>query len=96
MYVRERVMAAAFGVAMRSSDTRGLAPLAQLVYRLVFAAGEPPAHILLRDYARGVIERALHLGAALDVDCALVEPPYHSTWPQIPTASELEQFNPAS
>ena len=94
LYVRERVMAAAFGVAMRSSDAQGLVQLAQLVYRLVFAAGEPTAHILLRDYARAVIERALYLGATLDIDLTLIEPPYHSTWPQIPTASELEKFNP--
>ena len=93
-YVRERVMAAAYGVAMRSTDAQALAPLADLVYRLIFADGEPPAHILLRDYARGVIERALHLGADIAIDASLVEPPHRSTWPQIPPASELEKFDP--
>ena len=93
LYVRERVMAVAYGVAMRNTDARTLAPLADLVYRSVFAHGEPPVHILLRDYARGVIERALHLGVDIDVDEKLVEPPYHSEWPYIPEASELEEFN---
>ena len=93
-YVGERVMAAACGVAMRSSDAVALAPLADVVYRLIFADGEPPAHILLRDYARGVIERALHLGADIAVDANLVESTYRSTWPRIPPADELEQFDP--
>jgi len=93
-YVRERVMAAAYGVAMRSTDAQALTPLADLVYRLIFADGKPPAHILLRDYARGIIERALHLGAEMVADATLYEPPYRSAWPQIPEASELEQFDP--
>ena len=94
LYVRERVMATAFGVTMRSNDGQALAPLADLVYRLVFADGEPPVHILLRDYARGVIERAQHLGAELTIEADLVEPPYRSEWPRIPGASEVKTFNP--
>ena len=93
-YVRERVMAAAYGVAMRSIDARGLAPLAEAVYRLIFADGKPPAHVLLRDYARGVIERAQHLGAGIAVDSRLVVPPYRSDWPHIPDDSEMERLDP--
>ena len=93
-YVHERVMAAAYGVAMRGNDAQALALLADLVYRLVFAHGEPPAHILLRDYARGIIERAQHLGAEVTFDATLVEPPYRSAWPHIPEPTELEQFDP--
>lgn len=93
-YVRERVMAAAYGVAMRSNDADALAPLADLVYRLIFADGAPPVHILLRDYARGIIERALYLGADTAIDVSLVEPPYSSAWPQVPPAEELQKFNP--
>ena len=93
-YVRERVMAAAYGVAMRNTDPQALAPLADLVYRLVFAHGEPPAHVLLRDYARGIIERALQLGVDLGVDARLVEPPYHSTWPHIPDDDEMQRLDP--
>ena len=94
LYVRERVMGAAYGVAMRNTDPQALAPLADLVYRVVFTHGEPPVHILLRDYARGVIERALHLGAGIIVDSRRVEPPYRSTWPHIPDADELKRLDP--
>ena len=92
-YVRERVMATAYGVAMRNTDLQALAPLADLVYQLIFADGEPPPHILLRDYASGIIERALHLGAELNFDLRLVAPPYGSVWPDIPQISELEKLD---
>ena len=93
-YVRERVMAAVYGVAMRSTDPQSLSLLAESVYRLVFADGKPPPHVLLRDYARGVIERAVYLGADSAADTKLVEPPYPSEWPHIPDDSEMTILDP--
>lgn len=95
-YVRERVMAAAYGVAMRSTDAQSLALLAESVHRLIFADGKPPPHILLRDYARGVIERAEYLGADIKADAILVDPPYRSEWPHIPDDSEMKTLDPPS
>ena len=74
LYVLERVYAAAYGVAMRSHDVALVGSLAAAVYKHVFASGNPPAHILLRDYARGIIERALYLGANISLDENLVRP----------------------
>ncbi len=93
-YVCERVMAAAYGIAMRSPDAQALAPLAEAVYGEVFADGEPPVHYLTRDYARGAIERALYLGTEIDVDRSKIEPPYPSEWPHIPSDTELEKLDP--
>ena len=92
-YVYERVMAAAYGIAMRSTDPQGMAVLAEAVYREVFADGDPPVHYLLRDYARGVIDRALYIGAAIEVDHSKIEPPYQSDWPHIPDEAELEELD---
>ena len=91
-YVAERVYAVAYGMAMRSHTPDEVGPLAFLVYEKVFASGSPPAHILLRDYARGVIERAIHLGANMTVDADLIRPPYQSTWPYIPNEAEIERL----
>src|SRR5437763_1825847 len=55
-YVVERVFAAACGVAMREQKADELKHLAQAVYETVFAGKTVPAHILLRDYARSVLE----------------------------------------
>ena len=70
-YVTERVYAVAYGLAMRSHDPAEVGQLASLVYEKVFADGCPPAHVLLRDYARGVIERAIQLGADVTRGCEL-------------------------
>ena len=91
-YVAERVYAVAYGVAMRSQDCEGVGNLASAVYRKVFAFGNPPAHILLRDYARGVIERAIVLGADIQVDRELIRPPYNSAWPSFPCEDCAEEM----
>lgn len=76
---------------MRSADDSSLAGLATDVYQYVFANGTPVAHILLRDYARGVIEVALHRGRKLPIDERLIKPPYGSKWPStIPAEGELK------
>ena len=91
-YVAERVHAVAYGVAMRSHDPMEVGKLASLVYERVFASGSPPVHILLRDYARGVVERAIFLNANLDVDKYLIRPTYNTAWPHIPSEDELREL----
>ena len=93
-YVAERIYAVTYGVAMRSHDTIGVGRLALLVYEKIFVDGVPPVHILLRDYARLVIERAIYLGANLDIDKCLIRPPYKSTWPRIPDENEVRSLVP--
>jgi hypothetical protein len=95
-YVAERVYAAAYGAAMRNYDQVEAGKLALSVYNCVFANQLPPAHILLRDYARGVIERSLHLGTDLAFDTNLIRPPYNSIWPTIPTEEEIGRLFPDS
>ncbi len=73
------------------SNTEGLHELALWVYREVFEDGRPPAHILLRDYARGIIELAVRCGLDLEIDMERVRPPYRSEWPEdIPSVDEFE------
>lgn len=94
LYVVERVLAVAYGIAMRSNDPQGVAELAQNVYRRVFESAQPRPHILLRDYARGIVERALALNAPMQVDSKLIRPPYRSAWPKIPSTRELSPYLP--
>lgn len=90
MYVLERLLAVAYGCAMRSLSVEHLRALATWCYDAIFRAGARP-HILLHDYARGVIERAIHRGADLDIDRLQIQPPYGSTWPRnIPSEKKLE------
>lgn len=93
-YVAERVYAVAYGTAMRSHNPAEVGALGACVYARVFATGSPPAHILLRDYARGVVERAIHLGATLDIVPERIRPPYQSEWPAIPSEDEIKPLLP--
>lgn len=94
IYVQERLYAVAYGVAMRSTDRNAIERLAWQIYDDVFARGEPPAHILLRDYARGVIECASHAGVPFDESAlAKVRPPYRSDWPDIPDESSIQAYD---
>ena len=94
-YVTERVYAVAYGVAMRSQDRLGVGGLGEGVYSRVFRDGYPPANILLRDYARGVVERALHLESPIDVDPNRARPPYQSAPPVFPNAEEVAHLLPS-
>ncbi len=95
LYVTERLLAVAYGCAMRTQDRDGLRQLAADVFALVFQTGHPPVHLLLRDYARGVIDCAIARGCVLDIDMSRVRPPYGTTWPadgDIPTDDEIKQY----
>ena len=94
-YIVERVYAVVYGVVMRSHDLTGVGNLALLVYNKVFFSGTPPAHILIRDYTRGIIERAIHLGCNLELHEQLIRPPYRSIWPSIPCEDCVENLFPS-
>lgn len=89
-YVAERLYAVAYGAALRSLNSDGLKALAMTIYSQVFEKDRPPPHILLRDYARGVIELALYKNLKLNINEELIRPPYKSSWPRtIPSKEEL-------
>ncbi len=92
-YVVERVYAVACGVAMREPPGEWLCQLASIVRRLMFETIEVRPHILLRDYARALLEAAAHN------DCLSVanlsqpfRPPYSSTMPSIIAEAEAQQI----
>jgi hypothetical protein len=91
LYVLERLYAVVYGVALRTRESDAIGFLAQKVYDQVFAGGCPPVNVLLRDYARGIVEFALHLRCNLTVQPERIRPPYISEPPseQIPTWEEL-------
>jgi hypothetical protein len=90
LYVLERLLAVTYGCALRSVDDEQIGLLAQEIYDWLFSDGKPPAHILLRDYARGVVEYALHRGLAITGDVGKIRPPYQSGWVEIPTKEEID------
>lgn len=90
-YVTERLFAVAYGCSLRTKDIEALVPLSNYVYKTIFHKEEVYPHILLRDYARGVIEYTIHLGLELAVEIERIRPPYKSAFPdKLPTIEEID------
>ncbi|WP_299713481.1 AVAST type 2 anti-phage system protein Avs2 [uncultured Tenacibaculum sp.] len=92
-YVTERLFAVAYGCVLRTNQKEKIANLSEYVFKVVFSdpTGVIP-HILLRDYARGVIEYTHHLGIELSFELSNVRPPYKSNWPEkILSYEDLEE-----
>lgn len=88
-YIHERLYGVAFGCAVRSKSKKHLTSLCQHVYLKIFDVdGEVYPHVLLRDYAREVIEYAISIGQRLDVDESKVRPPYKSSFDYKPVPDE--------
>lgn len=91
LYIQERLYAAIYGAVIRSDHTGIIHDIASYVYKLIFSSGSPTAHLMLRDYARGIIEYAYHLDASIDLNFDLVRPPYDAELPEsLPTIEEVK------
>ncbi len=88
LYVLERLYASAYGCVLRNTNDIAIKSLAETIYRLVFNE-RPPVHVLLRDYAKGVIDYALTRGINLEVQLERTKPPYESKWPDIPSENDF-------
>lgn len=90
-YVAERLYAVAYGCALRTKDQKSLASLSEYIYKAIFDSEQIYPHILLRDYARGVIEYTIHLGLEPSVEVEKIRPPYKSDFPdKLPTNEEID------
>lgn len=92
-YVLERIYAVAFGCAV-VSDIEHLRILATYVYKNIFDVDLVYTNILLRDYAKNIIDYAFSLGC---IDETVISrnktmPPYKSAFPEIPTDEEIKGY----
>jgi hypothetical protein len=89
-YVLERILAAIYGSVLRGISARHLREVASIVANIIFIQAAPPVHLLIRDYARCILDQALSrdcLDAGIDVKTA--RPPYRSAPPAFPEHSSL-------
>ena len=94
LYLVERLYAAIYGAVCNINEDTIVADIAKIVFDKFFADGQPIPHILLRDYARGVLERALSKGVLPEgIDPQSFRPPYRSAWPpNNPTKEEIDEL----
>lgn len=90
-YVIERVLAAAYGAVLRTSDADVTRVAAEAAWQSFFASGSLPLNALIRDHARLILETSLEASVlpadARDED---FRPPYESPWPvEYPSEEEI-------
>jgi hypothetical protein len=91
-YVYERLFAVAYGCALRTAQKQKLPQLCRYIYDTIFAKQFVYPHILLRDYARNIVEYTAYLGMQIDIELAKVRPPYRSEWYKtIPSIEEIDR-----
>jgi hypothetical protein len=92
-YIIERLYAAAYGCVLRSNTTDNLVELSEYIYKTIFDKEEVYPHILLRDYAREIIEFTINKNLHPSVDLKKVRPPYRSKALPVkfPTIKEIDR-----
>lgn len=78
LYVTERLLAATCGVVLRSSDAAAVSDAADVIFNRIFAAGTPTPHLMIREYARLIIERTQYLLDEPRFNLQVVRPPFKS------------------
>jgi hypothetical protein len=93
LYILERLYAVVYGCVLRTEKNENIIKISKTVYNNVFKKDNPPAHLLLRDYARNTIEYAVYKNPSLKFDLDLVRPPYKSKMPDyFPSEEEIKKF----
>ncbi|SMO38087.1 AVAST type 2 anti-phage system protein Avs2 [Fodinibius sediminis] len=92
-YVTERLYAVAYGSILRSDDTSHLVQICEFIYSTIFDTEFIFPNILLRDYAREIVEYALQLGLEPNISIDKVRPPYKSeSLPdEFPSIEEIDE-----
>ena len=92
-YVLQRVYAVAFGCAVRTSKVETLKELGICIYETIFNTEYVVPDILLRDYARGIIDYAVFKGHKFDFDLNKTKPPFKSDLQtSFPSNEEIEKY----
>lgn len=90
-YILERLYAVAYGCSLRASaNNKYLKQLSLWFIENIFEKDKIPTNIMIRDYARGVIEVAFRSGQLGIQTYKKTRPPYKSKWPKkIPSEKTL-------
>lgn len=92
-FVAERLYAATYGVILRSSDYEGIADLVKHILNNIFNKDEVFPHVLVRDYARNIVEYALHKKLIVLDDPSVIRPPYKSSFPSnFPSNEDIDKY----
>ncbi|MFW6030009.1 MAG: hypothetical protein ACOCRO_07110, partial [Halanaerobiales bacterium] len=95
-YLLQRIYAAVYGAILNLNDDKVTKQVACYVYECQFKNNKPYPDILLRDYARGIVEFAYYRNLLNDLinSSDIFKPPYYSEWPiENPSIDEINKID---
>lgn len=94
-YIIERLLCVIYGCVMLSNDLSNYKELCLKLYETIFNKEKIYPNILLRDYARNIIEYALSMDYKLEIDYQKIIPPYNSDFPtNLPSNEDIDKLFP--
>lgn len=75
-YIQERLWCAVYGALLLKQDNEISQRVAQWTFDNVFCKKCVPEHILVRDYARNVVEYGIHMGLVCEIDESVLNIPF--------------------
>jgi V8-like Glu-specific endopeptidase len=81
-YVYERILAALYGASLNTKGLENLRELAKYIVEVIFLKEEVYPNVLVRDYARNIVEFSLIRGQITLENPEIIRPPYNSTLPK--------------
>jgi hypothetical protein len=81
-YVYERIFAAIYGAVLRSDELAGLVALSLYIIKTIFEKEEVYPNVLVRDFARNIVEYAMYKQLIILESPKIIRPPYKSFFPQ--------------
>ena len=92
-YVYERIFAAAYGAVLCSDELDGFEDLSQYILKTIFEKDEVYPNVLVRDYARNIIEYAINKELFQLENPEIIHPPYKSRFPTtFPTNEDIDSY----
>lgn len=91
-YILERLYAVAFGCVVSEKSNSKIEELSIYVYDKIFAQEYVYPNILLRDYAKNIIEYAKYKVSSERLENINVQPPYKSDMPEVPSDEEISNY----
>ncbi|MEG0428850.1 MAG: hypothetical protein RR639_03460, partial [Hydrogenoanaerobacterium sp.] len=91
-YVAERLYAVAFGCVVSETNENRMKDLAGFVYENIFQQEIVYPNILLRDYAKSIIDFVQYRLLEFNFDLSKIQPPYNTTFPDVPTDEYIKKL----
>ena len=92
-YVHERILAAVYGATVNSTNRSGLTELSEYIVSEIFQQDEVYPNVLVRDYARNIVEFASFFGELHLADINVIRPPYNAALPtSFPSDAETDNY----